>query len=570
MRWTPGTKQCWTVSHTPNTDRIEFGQQETQRMSTWRHRTGFLLPAILLAAGGACAAESAAAPARPNILFFLVDDMGVLDTSEPFLYDADGRPIATELNRRYRTPNMERLAAQGIKFTQAYAYSVCSPARVSLMTGMNPARHRVTTWTHPDTPQHTGNNEVAHLKSPAWRMAGLDASDVPLPRLLAGAGYRAIHAGKAHFGPNDSFGGDPRHLGFAVNIAGHGAGAPGSYHGEHDFSAAWRGGGSMWDVPDLAQYHGRDIFLTEALTREMGAAIEQAVRDGTPFFAYMSHYAVHAPFEVDARFAANYPDLDGSALAFATMVEGMDKSLGDLLDRLQALGVAEETLVIFFSDNGSDGPPNQPLRGRKGTRYEGGVRVPLLVAWARPDPAHPLQQALPIRPGSREDDVVVCEDLFATVAAVAGVTAPQPIDGRDLRPYLVGTPGIHRPPQHLVHFPHGHNHDHFTTLREGPWKIIYHYGPQEWELYNLDEDPWEQQNRVRSNPEKAREFARLLIKRLQAMYAQLPLDAETGQPVPISLPQLDAARAQMGFRNASPPTGSPRGSQRSSATPIAS
>lgn len=510
-----------------------------------RHLRESFLALALIVGGVVATAAAVAAPdppqARPNILFFLVDDMGCLDTSVPFLYDEEGRPIVTELNRRYRTPHMERLADRGIKFTQAYAYSVCSPARVSLMTGMNAARHRVTTWTHPDTPRHTGNNDIAHLAPPAWRMGGVDASDILLPRLLAETGYRTIHSGKAHFGCNDSFGGDPRNLGFEVNIAGHGAGGLGSYYGAKNFSADWRGGGRMWDVPGLEAYHGRDIFLTEALTQEMGEAIDVAVRDGKPFFAYMSHYAVHAPFEADPRFTANYPDLEGMPLAFATMVEGMDRSLGDLLDRLESLGVAEETLVVFYSDNGSDGPPNLPLRGKKGTRYEGGLRVPLIVAWAHPNPDHPLQKALPIRGGSIEDDVVVCEDLFATVAAVAGVAVSHPVDGRDLRPYLVGTPGTHRPPRHLVHFPHGHNHDHFTTLREGPWKLIYNYGPETWELYHLAEDPSEQQNRVHSDPRRALDLARLCIDRLQAMDAQLPLNAETGLPVQISLTQIEAA-----------------------------
>ena len=478
--------------------------------------------------------------ARPNILFFLVDDMGVADTSERFVSNAEGDLVDAPLNGRYRTPHLEALADRGMKFTQAYACSVCTPTRVSLMTGMNAARHRVTTWTHPDVPQDTGSNQVKHLRSPAWRQAGVDESDVTLPRLLQEAGYRTIHAGKAHFGSNGTFGGDPRDIGFDVNIGGHGAGGPGSYHGKHDFSAAWRGGGTMWDVPGLDAYHGEDVFLTEALTREMARAIDAVVAAEQPFFAYMAHYAVHAPFEVDARFADGYPDLEGMPLAFATMVEGMDRSLGDLMAHLHELGIAGETLVVFFSDNGSDGPPNRPLRGKKGTRHEGGIRVPLVIGWAEPDPDHPLQKALTIEGGSVEGDLVVCEDLFATVASACGVAIEHEIDGRDLGPYLRGMPGTHRPQEWLVHFPHGHNDDHFTVFRSGAFKLIHSYGPRAWELFDLSTDIGEAENLVGARPELALDLARGMVQRLDAFDAQFPRDATTGAPVTPDLAALEA------------------------------
>jgi hypothetical protein len=255
------------------------------------------------------------------------------------------------------------------------------------------------------------------------------------------------------------------YLGFDVNIAGYGGGGPGSYWGEKNFSAAWRNGGHDWDVPHLEKYHGTDTFLTEALTLEMNRAITAAVAAGRPFFAHMSHYAVHAPFETDARFAGNYPDLEGMPLAFATLIEGMDQSLGDLIAHLEGLGVAETTLVIFYSDNGSDGPPNLPLRGKKGTRFEGGARVPMIVAWAKSDPKHPLQQALPIPPGSESDSFVVPADFLPTLTAIAGVAIPDDLvlDGHDLRAAIhrptwpgatLGVPGAFppRPPQqHALH-----------------------------------------------------------------------------------------------------------------------
>ena len=267
------------------------------------------------------------------------------------------------------------------------------------------------------------------------------------------------------------------------------------------------------------------------------------MKERRPFFAYMSHYAVHAPFELDERFAAHYPELQGQkkALHFATMVEGMDKSLGDLLAHLEELGVAEETLVVFFSDNGSDGPLNAPLRGKKGMRYEGGLRVPLVVAWAKPNPEHPLQKRLTIPANSREDDVVVCEDLFATVAAAAGLELEHAVDGKDLSPYLRGIPGTHRSPRHLVHFPHGHNHDHFTAYREGPFKLIYSYGPREWELFDLSQDLSEEHDLVASRPTLALRLARYMTRMLQRYDAQMPIAKASGEAEWPDLSGLEAA-----------------------------
>ena len=306
---------------------------------------------------------------RPNILFFLVDDMGVGDTSVPFLYkDGDAQKIG--LNNLYRTPNMAKLAESGRIFTSAYSYSVCSPTRISLMTGQAAPRHRVTTWTHPKQSSiDTGLVKTAGIRSPAdWRVTGLDRSLPLLPRLMKQAGYRTLFAGKAHFGPDDTTSGDPTNLGFDVNLAGFGGGGPGSYWGKYNYSANHRTGKHVWDVPGLEKYHGTDVFLTEAITLEMNQAIEDAVNSGHSFFAYMSHYAVHAPWIYpDTRFIKNYPTLDGHGLAFATLVEGMDKSLGDIMEKLDELGVAEETLVIFFSDNGSAWSANGPFRDKKGS-----------------------------------------------------------------------------------------------------------------------------------------------------------------------------------------------------------
>ncbi|MCB9880705.1 MAG: sulfatase-like hydrolase/transferase [Planctomycetes bacterium] len=479
---------------------------------------------------------------RPNILFFLVDDMGTRDTSVDFVLDPLGRPIEPGRTTVYRTPAMERLAARGRRFSNAHACTVCTPTRVSIMTGQHAARLGITTWTHPQVTKDTGFVQKDGVRSPSWRMQGLDVTLPTLPRLLKEAGYATIHCGKAHFGPNDTAAGDPKSLGFDVNIAGHGAGGPGSYSGKTKFSAAWRNGGHDWDVPGLERYHDKDVHLTEALTLELKDAITAAIESKRPFFAYMAHYAVHAPFEIDARFAANYPDLEGKALAFATMVEGMDKSLGDLLDHLESLGVAEETLVVFYSDNGSDGPLNRPLRGKKGTRFEGGTRVPLIVAWARAEADSPLQERLPIEAASVSRQLVTPEDFLPTLCRITGVDVPKgaTIDGSDVSAAIRGIPGTHAPPSFAIHFPHRHNDTLYSTWLDGDWKLIYEHDKAAWQLTNVALDPDESENLVASHPSLALAMAKRMIARLDALGAQWPVD-DSGQPTRPDLAGLEGA-----------------------------
>ena len=289
---------------------------------------------------------------RPNILLFLVDDMGWQDTSEPFWKDT------TPLNRIYRTPNMERMARQGVKFTEMYASPVSSPSRVSLLTGMTPAAHRVTNWTlyrdrGPDP-------ESPLVEWPAWNVNGIAAQPgvprtthvTPLPELLRGAGYRTILVGKAHFGAIGTPAADPCTLGFEVNVAGHAGGGVASYLGEKNFGN--RPGADSQPpqaVPGLESYWGEDIFLTEALTREAERQIDTALMLGRPFFLYMSHYAVHVPFDRDARYYQKYVDrgMEPTEAAYAALIEGMDRSLGDLRDYLRERGVERNTICLLYT-----------------------------------------------------------------------------------------------------------------------------------------------------------------------------------------------------------------------------
>ena len=398
---------------------------------------------------------------KPNIVVFLVDDMGLMDTSVPMLTDDDGKLQRYPLNDWYRTPNMERLAAIGTRFSNFYSHNVCSPTRISIMTGQNAARHRTTDYINPWQDNRTLDNTafpfvVSQRGPPEWNWAGLKKRDVTLPRQLKHIGYATIHVGKAHFAPFDHEGADPLNLGFEVNVAGSAIGAPGSYHGQAGY-----GKGSTKPlarpVPGLDKYHGTDTFLTEALTLEAKNEVDKALTEEKPFLLYLSHYAVHSPFNSDARFAARYRDRDksGPAQNYATLIEGIDKSLGDLMDHLEEKGVAENTLIIFLGDNGGDAPlagtddisSSAPLRGRKGSKWEGGVRVPFIAAWGKPVAHNRWQKELPIPAGSIRQEIGVCYDLFPTILDLvdAPVPADHPVDGQNLKRLLIGKPDPERP-----------------------------------------------------------------------------------------------------------------------------
>jgi len=498
---------------------------------------------IFALAGPACfslpvMADDHSPQTRPNILVFIVDDMGLMDTSVPFLGDAEGKPESHPLNAFYRTPSMERLAGQGIRFGEFYANSVCSPSRVSLLTGQTSARHRTTQWILPE------RNNRGKFGPVGWQWEGISKDHQTLPAILRQAGYRTIHAGKAHFGPNQSFGELPENFGFDVNIAGCPYGQPGSYYGRDHFGFA-KEGREHRAVPGLEKYHGQDIYLTEALTLEINDSIRQAVEEKKPFFAHMSHYAVHAPFQPDERFAQNYTESGKpkNAQAFATMIEGMDKSLGDMLDQLERLGAAENTLVFFLGDNGTDAPlgPTHtvacaaPLRGKKGTHYEGGMRVPFIAAWAKAAPENALQKALPIPAGVLSDQVGTIYDLFPTILNIAKVQYHESeIDGADLSPLLRGGKA-QKAPTFLMHFPHNHRSSYYTVYREGDWKLVYHYHkPKEarCELFNLRDDRDESENLAAQKPEECRRLIKAMAAALEDAGAQYPL-SKKGKNTPL-------------------------------------
>ena len=485
--------------------------------------------------------------AQPNIIVFLVDDMGLMDSSVPFLADASGKPKKHPLNQFYRTPSMERLADMGTRFTNFYAHTVCSPTRISIMTGQNSARHTTTQWINPWS-KNGGN-----FAPPGWNWEGLKSSDATLPALLERIGYETIFIGKAHFAPLNHEGANPRNLGFMVNIGGAAWGHPRSYYGRDHYGnhPKYMEGkrGMTHNVPHLEAYYADDVFLSEALTLEAKAAMDDAIKAQKPFYLHMAHYAVHTPFQSDDRFADNYRNSGKSppAQAFATLIEGMDKSLGDLIDHLKERGIADNTLIFFLGDNGSDAPlgnpdaiaSSSPLRGKKGSKWEGGIRVPFMAAWAAKARANAWQKKLPIAAGAMRFETGACFDIFPTILSLLDQSVPagHAIDGQDLSPLLSGVGNSNHRNVFLSHFPHPRHHKHFTSYRSEDWKIIYSYNPEQqtkpsYELYNLREDLSESNNLAESHPEQLKSLALAMSRELEAMQALYPTqDGKSIKPI---------------------------------------
>jgi arylsulfatase A-like enzyme len=255
----------------------------------------------------------------------------------------------------------------------------------------------------------------------------------------------------------------------------------------------------------------------------------------------MSHYAVHQPFEADKRYLDKYKDSGKGhmAEAFATLVEGMDKSLGDLMQYLEEQGVAENTLILFLGDNGGDAPlggpadygSSAPLRGKKGSEYEGGVRVPFIAAWAKPDAKNKFQKKYPIAQNAVQLQQGTVMDLYPTILSVAHVKSPKhyALDGADLKKLLQGKEDKNHRDDFLMHFPHGeHRANYFTTYRKGDWKLIYYYNPETtgiptWKLYNLKDDPYETSELSAKYPEKTASMIELMKNRLTEENALYPI-----------------------------------------------
>ena len=479
---------------------------------------------------------------RPNIIVFIVDDMGWQDTSVPFWNQK------TKYNEMYETPNMERLAKQGVMFTQAYACPVSSPTRCSLMTGMNMARHRVTNWTlQRDKPT---DDKSQTITLPEWNYNGIaqvatiphTTSATSFVQLLKENGYHTIHCGKAHWGAIDTPGENPCHFGFNVNITGTAAGGLATYLSERNYGHTRDGKAyALNSIPGLQDYWGTGTFVTEALTKEAIKALDKAKKYDQPFYLYMSHYAVHIPIDKDMRFFPKYvrKGLSDKDAAYASLVEGLHKILGYILVWLDKNDEAKNTIIVFLGDNGGlatsqewrEGPlytQNSPLKCGKGSMYEGGIRVPFMVKWNGV-----------VKPQTRNNTSIMIEDLFPTILHMANINSykvPQIVDGKDMVPLLEGKNEAEFNKRSIVwNFPNiwgntGPGINLNCAIRQGDWKLIYNYETGEKELYNIPQDIGEKNNLAHANPSKVKELSSILGKKLRQMNAQRPIVTATSKP----------------------------------------
>jgi len=447
---------------------------------------------------------------RPNFVFFLVDDLGWTD-------------LGCFGSRFYETPNIDRLAAEGMKFTDAYAACpVCSPTRASIMTGKYPARLGITQW-------------IGASNQPTPYEHQMALEELTLAEALKAAGYATAFVGKWHLGSRPYY---PQHQGFDVNIGGDSSGAPPSY-----FYPYRRGKRGLDELPAGGK---EGEYLTDRLTDESLKWLE-ANKD-RPFLLYLSHYAVHTPLQSKpqltekykakaaghstpgtARFAPVYGGYKTRLVqdnpVYAGMVQSVDESLGRVMKKLAELGLADDTIIIFMSDNGGlstvareGSTSNLPLRTGKGWLYEGGIREPMIVKWPGV-----------VEPGSTCSEPVTSTDFYPTMLEMANLP-PRPeqhLDGRSLVPLLKGTGKLDRKAIYW-HYPHYHGSGSRPSgaIRAGDYKLIEWYETGAVELYNLRDDISEKHDLAEVLPAKAAELRSMLRQWRNRLGAKMP----SGQP----------------------------------------
>jgi len=464
---------------------------------------------------------------RPNILFILADDLGWNDLG------SDGSTF-------HESPNIDRIANEGMRFTQGYAAcQVCSPSRASILTGKYPPNHGITDYI--GAPSGVAWRKIGRFSKmlPPQYGHGLRADELTLAEALRRSGYRTFFAGKWHLGNEGSY---PEDFGFEINKGGWSGGGPnGGYF-------------SPWNNPKLEP--GPD---GESLPLRLGRETAQFISDhrDEPFLAYLSFYSVHSPIQTtldrwekfrkkaaaqqrpERRFIfdRNLPVRQvQDCPIYAGMIEAMDDAVGLVLDTLDEHGLSKNTIVCFTSDNGgaSSGDAYSssmlPLRGGKGRQWEGGIREPLYFRFPEV-----------IEAGSTCHVPVSGIDFYPTLLELAGIPVPreQAIDGRSIVPLLKGHHGQEIAARDLFwHFPHYGNQggDPSSIIRSGPWKLIHYHEDGHDELYNLESDPGEQNDLLDDNGAKASELRRSLDNWL------LDVDAKFPTPDPEYDPEKENAR----------------------------
>ncbi len=428
---------------------------------------------------------------KPNILFIYLDDFGWRDTGY----------MGSDF---YETPHLDKLASQGMVFTDAYSCAAnCAPARACLLSGQYTPRHKIfNVGTRP-----RGNAKHRRLEHIPGKRT-LDPSIETWAHRLQGVGYTTATMGKWHLSDN------PRPYGFDVNIGGtHSGSPPNGYYPPHG------------NVPGLEDAPEGE-YLTDRLTKEAVEFIR--ANQERPWALYLTHFAVHTPLDAKKELLSKYRSKPEGELhdhvAMATMIQAVDDGIGRIQTTLEELGLVKNTVVIFYSDNGGYGPATDmaPLKGYKGTYYEGGIRVPFFVKWPGV-----------VEPGTKSDEPIIGVDLYPTLCEIAGAPMPedQPLDGVSLLPLLRGDIDTFGKRPIFWHFPaylqsysvYDEQRDPLfrtrpcSIIRLGKWKLHQYFEDGALELYNLAEDIGETTNLAEERPAKTQ----MLLSRLKAWRRQV-------------------------------------------------
>ncbi len=455
-----------------------------------------IIPGCLLAA------STSQQKKKLNFVFILIDDMGWTD---PGCYGSTF----------YETPNIDKLAAEGMRFTNAYAASpVCSPTRASIMTGKYPARLGITQW-------------IGAPDKPVKYVHNMPAEELTIAETLKQAGYATAFIGKWHLGEKEKY--YPEKQGFDVNKGGYRAGHP------------WAGYFSPYENPKLPDGPEGE-YLTDRLTEESLKFLDE--NSDKPFLLYLSHYAVHTPLQAKEKHIDKYntkarhlPPHEGPAYlterddiitkqvqdhpVYAAMLQSTDESIGRVMQKLDALGLSDNTAVIFMSDNGGlstqprESPTaNVPLRAGKGWLYEGGIREPMIIKWPGV-----------VKPGTLCHEPVISNDFYPTMLEMAGLPLRQNqhIDGLSLVPLLTGTTKLDRNALYW-HYPHYHGSGSRPSgaVRAGDYKLIEWFEDNSIELYNLKNDISEKHNLAEELPQKTAQLRNMLHNWRKSVRARMP------------------------------------------------
>ncbi len=432
----------------------------------------------------------------PNIVYINIDDLGYKD-------------LGFMGSQYYDTPNLDKLATEGMVFTQGYAVAAnCAPSRACLMSGMNTPRHHIYTVGNPDR-----GDARARRIIPVENNETLPDSIITIAEMLQQNGYVTATMGKWHLGE------DPTTQGYDINLAGDHRGHPGRDGYFSPYNVA-----NLEDGPE-------GEYLTDRLTNE-AISFLQKHQDST-FFLYLPYYTVHTPLMGKEELIQKYKQKQGidgqDNPVYGAMVTAMDQNVGRLLSTLDSLQLSDNTLVIFTSDNGGirSVSSQEPLRAGKGSYYEGGIRVPLVIRW----PGR-------VSPGTENKTPVLNMDFYPTLAAITNSTMHQVKDGTDISPLLASESIQDR--DLVWHFPiylqaYNPKDDDgrdplFRTrpgsvIRRGDWKLHYYYEDKGMELYNLAEDVGERNNLAVANPEKVKELKQAMENWIESMEAEVPASA---------------------------------------------